>query len=116
MTYIVDKHKGKGVGVSGYSLPSEGVGASARPGSVQFRGRDGICKGRGDNEERGKQQTEHVDVDGCEGEDEDEDEDEGKVGRKKRDEGETEDGTGGLKSQRHAVKPNAQSGVAGRRR
>ena len=81
MTYIVDKHNGKGAGVSGYSLPSERVGTGARPGCVEFRGRDGICKGRGDKEERSKQhrETEHVDVDGCEG-----GEDEGKVGRNER--------------------------------
>jgi len=62
VTYIVDEHNGKGGGIGAHSLPSEGVGAGARPVAARPRRRDGVCKGRGDNEERGKKQrAEHVD-------------------------------------------------------
>lgn len=47
LTYIVDQYNGKGAGIGAYSLPSEGVGAGARPVGVQPRRRDGVCKGRG---------------------------------------------------------------------
>ena len=45
-------------------MPSEGVGAGARPVNALRRRCDGDCKGRGDEEERGKhlREAEHIGV------------------------------------------------------
>ena len=67
-TYIVDEHNRKGGGISAYSLPSDGLGAGARPVDALPRRCDGDCKGRGDKEEGGEQrEAEHVDGWECEG-------------------------------------------------
>jgi hypothetical protein len=64
-TYIVDQYNGKGGNIRAYSLPSEGVGAGARPVGALCRGGDGVCEGGDDKQECGEQhrETGHVDAD-----------------------------------------------------